>query len=775
MGRFDDLRNRVAELIDNRSSDPEPRGYAGDDQPTGTIFGSYLEQNPDKDELQEYWELYQKVSLIRGTINNFASEVVEPGWYITADDQETADELHDYMENVAIVNLRHDQNFSDLAKKMVIEREVRGTVFVEKVTDDEGRHQALYPLQNDTITVYTKVGKAMLPAPDDDMAEPRFEPDLGGGEARVPRTDAGETGAFVQFDDLKPRWSAREEVVYTRDEIVTWPRNPDVGHVRGISRVRSIQDRAEGWLQKVHDNDAAIRSKAWPMIIFNLGTEENPWTRDQAKEFLNEYEDENLEPGMMQAVSGDVSVEEFAGETADIDDALQHDISAMMAGLPGPVYATGGFSQNVAPAVAQAQQRQYIKEVKETRRELENKITPYLREVAEDYDLDNPESVEFHIARPQGEVPPEDVSGSIIRYTSDADPANQGSPNAGAQAGGAQNATNEGGSGAAAPQPGDANDAPNTSMADSAGGSPQSSNTGFARNDYVPDDGEAEELFAHDHDADDLADPRFVATSEYEGNLSDVVAEALVAVRDEALQEFRQQYEQAPIAGAASFDGIARRAMVDGFAGTNIETETRSILRDVVRDTINTMNQDNHGPQLNVPSGPRHRQRARMLAENVDNSVQDAAEDMVDDMQTQVRRAAQRGEPSDAITDRIREQFSTDELRQRARIISHMELQTAVNTTKLVEYDRSPKVDGVRIINTCGDDTTPLCRTLAGCGSDDAVIAWFDVDETVSEQFEQQVTDEMLFDGFDPLPTAPPFHFGCTSELVPATRNNDND
>jgi hypothetical protein len=755
MGRFDDIRERVAELIDSRESEPEPKGYAGDDQPTGTIVGNYLENNPPKEELQEYWQLYRDVGLIKGAINNFASEVLEPGWYITCDNEETAEELTEFMENVAIVNFNRDANISQLMEKMLIEREVRGTVFIEKVTDDEGRQQALYPLQNDTITIYTKPGKAMLPAPDDPVAG-SVDVTIG-GEARTPTNDGGETGAYVQFDDLKPRWNATEEVVYTRDEIIHWNRDADIGEIRGNSRIRSIQDRAEGWLQKVQDNDAAIRSKAWPMIIFNMGTEDNPWSREQVENFLEHYDDENMEPGLMQAVSGDVSVEEFAGETADIEHALNHDINAIMSGMPGPVYATGGFSQNVAPAVAQAQERQFIKEVKETRRSLENKMTPYLREVAEDYELDSADSVEFHVGRPAGEIAPEDVSGSIIRYTSDVD--QDGSPNAGAQG----NVTNEGGQGAAAPQPGQANRANDTQNAGQSNASNDTNQASFAGD--IPS-------LESDRTAE-LADPRLVSTPQYESSLSSMMNDVLTSAREYMVEELEATYSDTPVAAAGNIDSVATRSVEQALQDTSIESDSQSVMEDIVSDTVSTLNQDNHDPPLNLTFGARHRQRARSHAERFDAEVRSQLEDMVSDISSEVQRAAQRGEPTDRITERIENTFDDNVLDERSDLVAHMETQNAVNTTKLVAYEQHGAIDGIQVINACGPNTTPLCEHLAGCGAHDRSVAWFDSEQSVSEQLESGAPDATLFDGFDPLPPAPPFHFGCTSEIVPASRDNE--
>jgi len=88
MGLLEDTRNRVAELIDPTEDDPEPEGYSADPRGGDVIEGGFLEHDPPKD-LDDYWNIYQMVGPVRHAINNFASEVVEPGWYITCENEET--------------------------------------------------------------------------------------------------------------------------------------------------------------------------------------------------------------------------------------------------------------------------------------------------------------------------------------------------------------------------------------------------------------------------------------------------------------------------------------------------------------------------------------------------------------------------------------------------------------------------------------------------------------------------------------------------------------
>jgi len=772
MGRFDDIRRSVAELIDaSRDQEPEPQGYQGEERASGLIRGGILEHEPDRDDLAFYRELYENVGPIKSAIDNYSSEVIEPGWYITADSEETAEQLTDYFKNVAILNTEKDVNASVLMETMVREREIRGTMFLEKVTDDEGRHQALYPLQNDTITIYTKPGKAMLPAPDEEEAQP-FDPDIQQQRDEPPLNASGEMGAYVQFDDLKPKWSNTEEVVYTRDEVMKWVRDADIGSPRGNSRIASSAQRAEGLLEKLHDNDDAVKFKAWPQIIFELGDEDNPWSEDEVNDFIQHYDEGNMRPGLMQAVAGDVSVEEFAGDTADIEATLNFDISMIMSGLPGPVYATGGFSQNVAPAVAQSQQRQFIKEVKKTRRELEALLTPYLQEVAEDYDLDAADSVELHVGRPAGEVAPEDIEGSIIRYTSDVQQQQDEpvvpttsddvvtSPDDVKES---SNETTSGkGNGSGSPQAGQTNNARQAGQASASDGSVDSVSSVEHLGDGTsfPAD-----RYSGTEVVEELADPRLVSTAEIEDELSDLLYEELLSVRETVAETFEGAQDR-PLRDAEEMERAVTRSVQGRLNESAVDARSRDQFEDAIRSTLDTLGQANHDPQINVGMSVRHRQRARFLSDNMADNFENAAEEMLEFATVNTRQAVQHGEAPQAVAERFRSSYTDDTLRNRADTMARTEVMSAVNSLKMAEYDRHDEIIGVKLINPCNDNTTPLCDDLA---CDDHAEAVFDSDETLGEQFQSETRDSFLFDGFDPLPTVPPFHFNCRTEIVPIT------
>jgi len=755
MGRFDNLRQSIAELIDgSRDEEPEPEGYQGEERSSGLIRGGALEHDPPRDDLNFYRKLYENVGPIKSAIDNFSSEVVEPGWYITCDNEETAEQLTEYFRNVAIINTETDVNASRLIESMVREREIKGTVFLEKVTDSENRNQALYPLQNDTITIYTKPGKAMLPAPDDSEAE-AFNPDIDQSRDQPPLTDDGEMGAYVQFDELKPQWAQTNEVVYTRDQVIKWTRDAEIGEPRGTSRIASSARRAEGLLEKLQDNDDAVKFKAWPQIIFQLGDEDNPWNEEEVQNFISAYEDGQISPGMMQAVAGDVSVEEFAGDTADIQDTLNFDISMIMSGLPGPVYATGGFAQNVAPAVAQSQQRTFIKEVKKTRREVEQLFTPYLRDVATDYGLDGADSVELHLGRPNGEVAPEDVEGSIIRYTSDATNGEQEQPITAISSDDIVT---------------DPDDVEEERQAESDANSSSSSaeNTGTVSVDnsfrVTTEPGTAELAGT----VGELSDPRLVSTRDIESDLSDLLYEELVNVREQLVSVFEDTADRS-LRNSDELDGAIARAVSEATGDARIDPRSRDHFERAIEATLDTLSQPNHSPQIELDMGARHRQRARFLSDAMADSFENVVGDMDEFARVNTTQAVQHDESPAVVGERLAESFDNDDLRERADVMARIEIMSGVNALKMAEYDRHDEIIGVELINPCNPNTTPLCKELT-CDDGDGSVALFDADQTLGEQFQADVPDDMLFDGFDPLPTVPPFHFNCRTEIVPVTQ-----
>lgn len=269
-----------------------------------------------------------------------------------------------------------------------------------------------------------------------------------------------------------------------------------------------------------------------------------------------------------------------------------------------------------------------------------------------------------------------------------------------------------------------------------------------------------------------LADPRLISIEDLVTELGSDITDVLESTRNSVTDRLQTEYGDTPITGASNFDGIARNAINVALSDSNIRRQARPVMEEAIQRTLDRLGSDNHSPKIERGFGFRDREDARFYARNVEFSTRNAADDMLDRFRNGVRHGAQRSETIDTIVERIENEYDRSTLRQRARLIARMELQTAVQSTKLGEYERSDAVDGVRVINPCTDATTRLCEHLAGCGVREPAVAWFD-DGGLSGQFQEHIDNEMLFDGFAPLPAIPPFHWNCRSGLAPITRKDE--
>jgi hypothetical protein len=147
------------------------------------------------------------------------------------------------------------------------------------------------------------------------------------------------------------------------------------------------------------------------------------------------------------------------------------------------------------------------------------------------------------------------------------------------------------------------------------------------------------------------------------------------------------------------------------------------------------------------------------FSQNVENAVRDALDELMRKMRIQVRRGAEDLNQFTDIRQRVEEKYDDSNLRQRAELIAHMELKNAVETTKIQMWEGDANVIGVRVANE--NPTTPLTESLSGAE------AYFDDEKGIDEQLMSQTREEFLRQGFNPLPTNPPYHFRDTSRLEP--------
>jgi len=343
---------------------------------------------PDRRKLQEYWELYQEVPLIRQPIRSFASEVIAPGYYIDAEDDELKEDIEDWLSQCAIVSGEIDKDFSELIKKSTVQREVKGTSLVEKVEIEEGN--GLYGfklLRPETIRVFTKPGQTVLLPPDYDYERYQNQSGMLGKLASSQdfyTDDEGNVAAYVQLDNALNDRDEGYYIPFTRNKIIKLTRDADVGQVLGRSRIAAVEDRLLALLKKLEDNDKAIESLAHPFQLFKFGSEDSPWSPEEIQKFMDEHDQSNFEPGMKQGVQGDLSVETVSGEVAPIEDFLDFDLNYIITEMPMPRYALGGFESEVNQFVSRSQEQRLENQLSEARNEIEREWNPVIEQKVEE-------------------------------------------------------------------------------------------------------------------------------------------------------------------------------------------------------------------------------------------------------------------------------------------------------------------------------------------------------------------------------------------------------
>jgi len=394
--RIAGLGRAVVEELERASGNPTTRSV--DRFPSINSRSSHVARKgdvdqhfPDKRNLQEYWDLYQHIPIVRDPIRSFASEVVSPGYYIDAENDDLKDDLEEWLQTSAIVNGEIDRDFRIIIKKSVIQREVKGTSLVEKVENQKGNLYGFKLMKPETIRAFTLPGQTVLLPPD--YEEP--EPEEGDGmlenlslEQDVYYKENGEAAAYVQIDDQVVGQSEGYYIPFARDDILKLTRDSDVGEIFGKSRLAAVEDRLHALLKKLEDNDKAIESLAHPMQLFKFGDEENPWEPKEIEAFMSQHSQDQFQPGMKQGVQGDVDIDTVSGEVAPIEDYLDYDLNWILSEMPMPRYSLGGFTSDTNQFVSRSLSARLERQLEDARQEIQKEWHSVLREKVKELDYD---------------------------------------------------------------------------------------------------------------------------------------------------------------------------------------------------------------------------------------------------------------------------------------------------------------------------------------------------------------------------------------------------
>lgn len=728
----DQISRSVSSLVGSTDTDPDPRAYS--QSKAQTTSRSVDVTRPDKS-IEAFYNEYEKNPIIGTEVHAFAEAVFEAGWWLTADSERTRTEMEEFCQNIGIQSGKPHQNLSTLGETAIIQNQIRGSFLGETVTDNKGRHVALNPVNPSTVEVYTKPGVNILVPPDHESTA---------SDSTVKRTEGGDAAAFVQFDRRLSRWSDRKERKFTRDQILHWPRRPDIGDIYGNSVVEPIFERSQALREKLQDNDLAIAMKAWPMILFELGEPDRPWSLDAITDFMDDYSEEELGPGMYQGVPGDVEVNEFAGETADIEEHVMIDVNMIVSAMPGPKHALGSFGGEAE--LTHSHQNQFQKTVRSTRKDVANFFTPYLRDVAQSWGLD-PSGLELHVGRPDGQVAPEDINGSTIRYQSD---------------------VNNDDDDDADPFPDD----------DTDNGRPTGEQP--SEQSQLSDSGNVNSPVSSDRYVQ-LADPQnsfslqpSVATlqsrtdtSDAESAIRDLITTLLLDARDQTIDTLENKYSASVVPNGSDIEDeftttVARDARYGG-----LHSDITSACATVSDETLKTINTELEGSF----SRPQTEQLIGRTVESCIRDIVDIGNEMGAEARRQTDVIADTERGVDAIVTRLLDAYDDATVEQRAWVIARMRTRELCNKLKYAEYKQHATITGYYVESSCSDSTHAVTAEIAGCDGTTPAEVSFDDDRAPGAQF-QTAIDAEPSSGFDPLPDVPPFHFGSLAEIRPVVNEN---
>jgi hypothetical protein len=756
---LDEIREGVGKRTAELNEEAEPRSVEDDfperGGPISYEHSDYDRTEAPKDDMRTYWRQFETTPIVRKPVTSFASRVTEPGYYIEAQTLERDEirELGSWLDKCAIVGGMPGKNFRLLARKAIIQREIRGTALVEKAPhmNDSDKIAGLKLINPEVCEAVTRPQQSILVSPDDGERYPDAPAAESEGKAawlqdvvEAREVDWGVSsrirGNEDKGDDLK--------IGFRRDEIIPLTRDEDVGEVFGTSRLEAVSDRIEGLKQKLDDNDKAIESKAYPLWLFLFGDPETTgvWDTSDIDDFMNSHEMDNFHPGMKQGVRGDVDVETISGEVSDIAEYLNFDIKWIMASMPLPLLALGSFGDiggGVGRVAGVAQQQDVNRQIKEARRELEEEFSPLIREIAQQKGINEERAQDIRLRIGDPSRPDEETERSeqTIRYISNAN------------GGETKEVDNQMGrtptSPQQAPRTQDGNPA-NPESANGQNGGEEDSvipgiTTSFSKVDEVSEiDSAAAAVWDEDISAAHLSND-----DRQTRKLSETVERILTTVRDDTLNTIGSDYENAPQFAAVEFENVANKNLNNTIRSANLRKSARESFDDVVRGVARE-----YGNEVRLS----RTQNVRFYTQTFENAVRDAAEEMLRRARVLVRDGIASGERWSDVRERVEDRYSDGELRNRANLIAHMELTRARETTKLQQFEADPNIVGVRVHNP--DASARVTEQL------DGAEAYFDNGE-VDDQLSEQVSDIVLRKGFDPLPRTPPYHFNDTTTLEP--------
>jgi hypothetical protein len=400
-GRLEALQQRLTQTVETHTRTRNPRLVVNNSNVTNIT--------PPED-IDEYHDLYRSVGIIRGNINQFVRDVVEPGIrihaddptthaYFTGDPNETVDvpefaPAGGFLENCAVIAGERNQPFYPYLKTSIAQKYTRGTALHEYLkrneekTDPKPRIQGFKHIRPETVSAIVHDGTNILLAPD--------ETDTPAAET----TRRGEAAAYIQFDNASILGHRRDgfdedAVALSQHDVLKQVNDPDIGGddttedgVFGTSPIEAVSETATDYREIKRNRAQAIKTKVEGLWVAEFNTEVvdagdeqiiKKWDKSKQDNYINQIDE--LEPGAFIGHDGSITLDQWEPSLPALGDDLQHLVDDILAPLPAPKYATA-HGDDITQHVTGEQGESYQDLIAEERRAQSRDWTQAFREVA---------------------------------------------------------------------------------------------------------------------------------------------------------------------------------------------------------------------------------------------------------------------------------------------------------------------------------------------------------------------------------------------------------
>lgn len=411
---FDRARSLVARL--GPGQDGNPSVQARDEDPH-TVGREEFREEADELDIGRFVREYNRNPLIRVPIQNFASDVTEPGVSVDVDTGDDADvptvpdsapdeyagrDLDDALEawlsQCYVDGWSYHGDIGALLENVIKDRRGRrGTAIIEHVYDDARERERLMklrPIRVETVTAYTREGKRIVLRGDDDAGS--FDTiavsDYGDPVRDIaPKTPAGQTAAIAQFDDIFGS-QEREEIPFAYGDISFSAYDSDTGVLFGRPDSATILNRARSLRKKLRHVDQSVTNTAFGNILAQVETQQREVVesvRDNLDVNIKDRGVRDQDPQTVSATNAEIDVHEIDASVPDVVDIIQQEIEFILTAMPTPLYRVG-FAGDINRDVTSEQGEDYRDAVKRERRRLEDDFRRMLRLKAKGLILGNP-------------------------------------------------------------------------------------------------------------------------------------------------------------------------------------------------------------------------------------------------------------------------------------------------------------------------------------------------------------------------------------------------